>query len=163
MDIKQFAGDKILRHSDRVDEFFKTGKSKPITAEFDMTNICNHDCPFCFGYYKRKENVNHISKEESFDILSQMKKLEVKAVTFTGGGDPLVNKNTVDSIEFADSLGMEVALITNGLALSEDYSRRLVKICQWIKWICIPLKRLWKPHLGLKMQNFFLIINRCYK
>ncbi len=133
MDAKQFAGDKILRHKERIDEFFSSGYSKPITAEFDMTNICNHDCPFCFGYYKRKENVNHISKEDAMDVLSQMKEIGVKAVTFTGGGDPLVNRNTVDSIEYASSLGMDVALITNGLALNEDYSKRLVKICKWIR------------------------------
>jgi len=132
-DVKQFSGDKILKHSERIKEFFESGNSKPITVELDMTNVCNHNCPYCFGYYKRKENLNVISKEESFDIIDQLKEAGALAITFTGGGDPLVNKNTISAIEYAKKQGIDVALITNGLALNEDISRMALKICTWIR------------------------------
>ncbi len=133
MDTKQFASDKILRHHNRVKEFFETGKSRPITVEFDMSNFCNHNCPYCFGYYLRKENQAMMSRKEAFDILDQIREADAKAVTFTGGGDPLTNKITPESIEYAHNLGMDVALITNGLALTKEISERLVKICTWIR------------------------------
>lgn len=133
MNVKQFSGDKILRHTDRIKEFFETGGSKPITVEFDMTNNCNHNCPYCFGYFQREKNKASMTKEEAFDIILQLKKAGAKAITFTGGGDPLVNKNTPLAIEYAHSLGMDVALITNGLELKKEISQRLVKICTWIR------------------------------
>ena len=132
-DVKQFVGDKILRHDTRVKEFIETGFSVPITVEFDMTNICNNNCPFCFGFYKRNENKNHFRKEEAIDILNQLKEEGVLAVTFTGGGDPLVNKNTIDVMEYANRIGLEIALITNGLALTKDVAERAIKICTWIR------------------------------
>jgi len=132
-DVKQFAGDKILKHSRRIKEFFDTGNSKPITVELDMTNICNHNCPYCFGYFNRKENLKTISKEEAFDIIDQLKEIGVLAITFTGGGDPLVNKDTISAMEYAKSKGIDVALITNGLALTEEVSRRALKITTWIR------------------------------
>jgi cyclic pyranopterin phosphate synthase len=132
-DVKQFSGDKILGHSERIKEFFGKGDSKPITVEFDMTNLCNHNCPFCFGYFKRQEHKNSLTKEEAFDYLRQLKQAGALAITFTGGGDPLVNKNTIDAMEYAKHLGMDIALITNGLALEKEISERALKICTWIR------------------------------
>jgi len=131
--VKQFSGDKILKHSERIEEFFDTDNSRPITIELDMTNICNHNCPYCFGYYKRKENLNVISREEAFDIIDQLKDAGALAITFTGGGEPLVNKDTIFAMEYAKSKEIDVALITNGLALTEDISRRALKVCTWIR------------------------------
>jgi len=133
MDIKQFSGDKILKHKSRINEFFKTSSSKPITVELDMTNVCNHDCPYCFGYFNRKENVNHITLDEGIDIVNQLKNAGTLAITFTGGGDPLVNKNTIEVMEHAKKIGLDVALITNGLALNSDISKRAINICTWIR------------------------------
>ncbi|MCM2325321.1 MAG: radical SAM protein, partial [Candidatus Woesearchaeota archaeon] len=62
-----------------------------------------------------------------------LKEAGALAITFTGGGDPLVNKNTLDVIEYAKSIGLDVALITNGLALDAEKCRRLLKICTWIR------------------------------
>lgn len=130
---KQFSGDKILRHADRIKEFFETGNSKPITAEFDMTNLCNNKCPYCFGYYKREDNKNHMSKEDALMILNQLKEAGIFAVTFTGGGEPLMNKSTIEVMEYSKKKGFDVALITNGLSLNEDIAERALKICTWIR------------------------------
>ncbi|NTV22768.1 MAG: radical SAM protein [Nanoarchaeota archaeon] len=133
MDVKQFSGDKILFHLERVEEFLSTGKSRPITIEFDMTNLCNHNCPFCYGYYNRKENKSHLSKEEAIRYITQLKAAGVIAVMFSGGGDPLMNRNTIDVMEYAKSLDLDVALITNGLAMDAKTSERAIKICTWIR------------------------------
>ncbi len=128
-----FAGDKILRHSERIDEFFKSGNARPITAEFDMTNLCNNNCPYCFGYYKREYNNAHMAKEEAIKILDDLKEEGILAITFTGGGEPLMNSSTIEVMEYAEKKGFEVALITNGLALNEEYVRRALKISTWIR------------------------------
>jgi radical SAM protein with 4Fe4S-binding SPASM domain len=130
---KQFSGDKILRHSDRIKEFFETGHSRPITAEFDMTNLCNNNCPYCFGYFKREDNKMHMPKEDAFRILDQLKEAGILAVTFTGGGEPLMNRSTIEVMEYSKKKGFDVALITNGLALNEEIAERALKICTWIR------------------------------
>ena len=104
-DVKQFSSDKILSHIDRINEWLQIGLSRPITYELDMTNVCNNNCPFCFGYHKRKENLHSMSVEKALDIIDQIKEFGGKAVTFTGGGEPLCNPDTIKVIEYAYNRG----------------------------------------------------------
>jgi radical SAM protein with 4Fe4S-binding SPASM domain len=56
-----------------------------------------------------------------------------KAIIFTGGGEPLLHRDALDVIRHAAYLGLDVGLITNGLALTPDMSAELVRLCTWIR------------------------------
>jgi MoaA/NifB/PqqE/SkfB family radical SAM enzyme len=131
-DVKQFRGDKILAHLDRVAEWLRSGCSRPIVYELDMTNRCNSACPYCFGYFPRRDGAR-LEGDEACSFLAQIASFGGRAVTFTGGGEPLLHPQTPAVMQHARDLGLDVALITNGLALTPTLSARLVDVCQWIR------------------------------
>lgn len=133
MDVKQFSSDKILSHIDRINEWIETGYSHPITYELDMTNVCNNNCPFCFGFYKREENPVAINREEAFSIIDQIKEFAGRGLTFTGGGEPLCNPDTLDVLQYAKNTGLEIGFITNGLLLNSEKSKVIADNCTWIR------------------------------
>ena len=52
-----------------------------------------------------------------------------RAVQFTGGGEPLLNPDTIKAIVFAHSIDKNVGLITNGSKLTPE----LTQYCTWIR------------------------------
>jgi MoaA/NifB/PqqE/SkfB family radical SAM enzyme len=102
-----------------------------ILVEIDMTNYCNHNCPACTGF---KDNKVSITLDEAKNYIDQMKKMDVRAIAFTGGGDPLMNPDTINAIRYAKRQGLDVALITNGLALdSLKKCEVVVRSCTWCR------------------------------
>ena len=133
MEPNQFSSSKILKHIDRINEWQKTGFSKPITYELDMTNICNSKCHFCFGFFEQKKYQTSITFKEAKNIINQIKKFGGRAVTFTGGGDPLCNKDTINAVKYAKKIGLDVGFITNGILLNKDNIKDIVSNCVWIR------------------------------
>ncbi|UCD54851.1 MAG: radical SAM protein [Candidatus Omnitrophota bacterium] len=131
MDAKQFSSDKILKHLDRVNEWLFKANTFPVTLELDITNICNNRCPKCFGFYG--DNSSSIPSDKAKSILCQIKELGGKAVTFTGGGEPLCHPDAAKLIAYAKNLGLDTALITNGFSLDKNTIDTVLKSCTWIR------------------------------
>ena len=133
MESNQFSSLKILKHIDRIYEWQKEGFSTPITYELDMTNVCNSKCHFCFGFHDQKNNQTSLTFKDAKDILNQIKDFGGMAVTFTGGGDPLCNNDTIETVKYARRLGLDVGFITNGIFLNKNIIRDIVSSCTWIR------------------------------
>lgn len=133
MDVKQFSADKILGHIDRIGQWLETGFSRPVTFELDMTNICNHSCPWCFGYYERLNSKASLTLKEAKDIIRQIRDFGGRGLTFTGGGEPLCNPYTIKALEYARGKGLDVGFITNGMLLNKENAVTILKNCSWIR------------------------------
>jgi MoaA/NifB/PqqE/SkfB family radical SAM enzyme len=134
MDVKQFSADKILKHLDKVNEWLETGTTFPITIEMDMSNECNCKCPKCFGYFGEEGKKAMIPGVKSKEIIGQIKELGGRALTFTGGGEPLCNKATPEAIVYAkENAGLDVALITNGILLKRETIEKILPHLTWIR------------------------------
>lgn len=141
--MRPFKPDKILNHLDRVLEWKDSNFTTPITIEFDMTNSCNNFCPWCFGYngLNRRDKETWVNENvnqrwdlgEAKDLLEQLKDYGIRGIMFTGGGEPLVNDSTIPAIEYAFSLGLDVALITNGNKLNKDSVKSILESCVWCR------------------------------
>ncbi len=121
---------KIFTHLDRLNEWLTKGITKPITIEIDPTNICNHNCPGCAG--------NKICPQGSLSLDFMKKVINqispfCKGLVFTGGGNPLCNKDTLEAIQYAKKKGIDIGLIVNGSLLTKEISKKLVKTCTWIR------------------------------
>ncbi len=69
-----------------------------------------------------KVNVNpnrQIPKEKCFEILDDCATMGVKAIQFTGGGEPTAHKDHLAIFQHAQELGLETALVSNGVILRD--------------------------------------------
>ena len=98
-----------------------------------ISDLCNQDCNFCtyrsstgwgsekFGADTGKGftmNPNRtIPKDKALEILTDCADLGVKAVQFTGGGEPTVHPDADAILRFALDKGLQVGVVTNGTRL----------------------------------------------
>lgn len=126
---------KILHHLDKVEEM-KEGKfPAPVFVQWDLTNRCNLDCSFCFYHlYKLSDwkEKDTISLDVALCTLNNLKEMGVKAIEFTGGGEPLLHPNFKDIVTRAKDLGFECSLVTNGILLTDEIIE-LIKDFEWIR------------------------------
>jgi MoaA/NifB/PqqE/SkfB family radical SAM enzyme len=111
-DISPFNPWKILYHRDSIDMLIEADMPDPVCMSIDPTNICNQNCIWCFVSKYRKANPVSLSKEVLYDFIDEIRG-RVKAITYSGGGDPLMNPATIDVIKYA-GLDFEQGLTTNG-------------------------------------------------
>ena len=115
---------KCLQHEDRMAQFMSNCFSvTPVTAHLVPTLYCNQRCYFCtYGQYKEKGKTPglQMTKSEMMSCIDQLAAMGIKGIIFTGGGEPTLYPHLVEGMTYARSLGVDVALNTNGYRLSDS-------------------------------------------
>ena len=129
-----FGSDKMLKHLDRIASWQAGKLPPPVTVEIQLTNACNHACPGCsFSYLVFQPGPkDSMPYDVAEHLVSQLAAMGVRAVTISGGGEPLAwgESRVVKLLRHARSLGMDTALITNG-SLLRDFE--FLSICEWVR------------------------------
>ena len=125
---------KVFWHSERIATWLSDGRSFPITVELDATNACNHACSFCCWSVLHETKRDTMSADLLARIIDNFARVGVKGVIWTGGGEPLANKNTPAAIERAHAAGLRNAVFTNGALLTPEIARTLVRRCEWVRF-----------------------------
>jgi len=112
-------GSKILAHLSKVDTVLKGCVQFPITCEIDPSNYCQNNCKWCIYADYLKKNRVHLDFNLFKSTIFQLRNGGCKSITFTGGGEPLMNPYISTMINFAASCGFQLGLITNGIRLDE--------------------------------------------
>ena len=130
---------KIFDHIDKLNEAVKENKRvAPIYIRIKPTNYCNHKCYYCsyadsaLGLRDSVQKQDQISWEKMQEIISDMKDMGVKAVTFSGGGEPLVYPHIVETMQQVLDAGIDLSIITNGQLLKEERAKVLAK-AKWVR------------------------------
>ncbi len=103
----------------------------PITAEFVPTLECNYACPKC-TYTNWKNRTAEEKGLRFMDVtlmrylLDRLKSAGIKAVIWTGGGEPTLHPNLLKGMRYAKSLGLRNGLFTNGSLLTTDMIEELL-------------------------------------
>lgn len=105
---------KIFVNED-VMQNIKNGRIIPIHLQLHPTNKCNRSCFFC-SCSARDKNLE-MDIDEAKDIIDKFASLGTKAVTITGGGEPLCYSHFNDLIDYFIQKDIKIGLVTNGLAL----------------------------------------------
>lgn len=124
---------KVLLHPEQISKIKNGSRPFPLTIELDLTNHCNHRCSFCVWGEHISVDKSSLEKETIKNCLQDMKDLGTKAITFTGGGEPMIHKNFFEILPFSKSLGFDCGLITNGSAITERNCGLLLKNLNWIR------------------------------
>jgi cyclic pyranopterin phosphate synthase len=102
---------KLLHHGDRVKQWIDTGRTAPVLIEIAPTGYCNASCPWCF--FKDKVSNDSIDSDNLITAIDELKTLGLKAINWTGGGEPTLHPHFEGIIAYVDDLGIKQGLFTN--------------------------------------------------
>ncbi len=149
-DAEVYATQKALYHRDSMDMLLAGKQPYPKHIELVISDFCNHDCGFCSyrmsghpsntlfqvepGTSRKDRNPKRmIPVEKCLEILDDCAEMGVKAIQFTGGGEPTIHPDFCHIVAYAMQKGLEAALITNGNMMLEDDQRTLAKRMTWLR------------------------------
>lgn len=121
--VSPFNQAKILFHKEKFTELDKNHIVSPVCCELDLTDgFCNNKCTHCFFGTNNKEDPILMDIETAKRIISELANIGVKAVEFSGGGEPTTHPNIVEIIKYSKDMGLDVGIVTNGLLLDKIIS-----------------------------------------
>jgi MoaA/NifB/PqqE/SkfB family radical SAM enzyme len=96
------------------------------------TDICNHACTFCDGYYRSLES-GSIDIARLLRLVDEMEEIGVSAVVLAGDrGEPLMHPHAGRLLERLEASPIAVGLYTNGTVLSRGVEDRLAHLA-WVR------------------------------
>ena len=133
---------KIFHHKSALDAIEKGERKAPFYIRLKPTNLCNHHCAYCTygsGNTEQKtENRNAINHQDSIpwekmqEIIQDMGDMGVKALTFSGGGEPLTYSHILDAVQLMKQNHIELSLISNGQLLQGEIAEAFYS-AKWIR------------------------------
>lgn len=126
-------GSKLFHHLDEVSKWEKGEGFAPVHVEVDPTGACNHRCIFCYA-----DHYNHalgmLPRELFISLMRDMGAMGVKSCLLAGTGEPLVNKATIDAAVAGAEAGIDMAINSNAVALSEENAEIVLPHLTWFRF-----------------------------
>jgi MoaA/NifB/PqqE/SkfB family radical SAM enzyme len=140
---------KFLHHPNRLQVLRDGGQIAPVHAQLIISDLCSHACSFCS--YRWEGNVsnqlfhvlnndgkkNHnparfIPIEKIRELIDDFVTMDVKAVQFTGGGEPTLHPQHLEAFQYALDNGREISLVTHGCLLKPETIETLMR-ATWVR------------------------------
>jgi MoaA/NifB/PqqE/SkfB family radical SAM enzyme len=128
---------KIFWHADKLNSLLTNVIQPPVHIRIKPTNTCNHKCWYCAFRLKScpelgqtMVDADSIPRKKMRELVNDINNMGVKAVTFSGGGEPLCYEHIY---EFIDRLRTQVSVLTNGALLSGSIAELLAKKATWVR------------------------------
>lgn len=132
---------KIFHFKEKLDSLPKENNVilAPLHIRIKPTNVCNHNCYYC-AY--RVDNLqlgkdmvtgDYIPKEKMLEIIEDLQDMKVRAVTFSGGGEPFCYPYLLDTIKHLMKAGIKFAALTNGALLNRELAEIFAKNATWLR------------------------------
>lgn len=142
---------KITHFPDKLKSFQDGVIAPPIYVRVKPYNACNHGCWWCVYStgFRPLDKDNHIQSGMHSDmkladqipfakmreILDDFKEMGVKAVTYSGGGEPLMYPDICATMERTLNYDIDLSIITNG---QQIYGRRAETLAS-AKWVRVSI------------------------
>jgi radical SAM protein with 4Fe4S-binding SPASM domain len=123
---------KLMYHVNRVNDWLRGEDVYPIYVELSPIGACNQRCTFCALDYMEYDP-RFIDKGLLKKRLSEMARLGVKSIMFAGEGEPFLYKDIDEIINHTREAGIDVAVTTNGVCLTEKLVKKALASITWIK------------------------------
>ncbi|MEI6212832.1 MAG: radical SAM protein [Desulfuromonadales bacterium] len=132
---------KLFHFKDKLDSLAADNPQilAPLHVRVKPTNVCNHDCWYC-AY--RRDTIqlgkdmsvrDHIPESKMIELVDDFIDMGVKAVTFSGGGDPLCYPYLMKTVLRLAGAGIKIAALTNGALLSGEIAELFASNGSWIR------------------------------
>lgn len=141
---------KPLAHVDRLADWRRGEHPAPVTVEWDLTNVCSLGCQYCHFAHthvagpwattaQRPEAYDTTGRFADFDLvrrgLREMADLGVRAIVWSGGGEPTLHPQVQAILELADLHGLEQGMYTLGGHVTES----LARAASVLSWVVVSL------------------------
>lgn len=132
---------KIFAHPERLAAIVQGEQPAPVYIRIKPTNVCNHRCYYCsyadqdLALRDSVQSCDQIPWDKMQQILNDIGEMGVKAVTFSGGGEPLLYPHIIPTMQSILEKNIDLSLITNGQLLQGDVAEILTKA----KWVRISM------------------------
>ncbi|MCF6276333.1 MAG: radical SAM protein [Candidatus Magasanikbacteria bacterium] len=127
-------GDKLLYHEKAIEDL-RWKKNHPIVLHIMPTEICNLRCVFCSVAQRGEEGklLPDLTMDQIKSVVTEFKKMGLKAVILSGGGEPSVYRHINELLEYLHSEGLEIGMISNGVVLSNKVDEDKLKYLTWLR------------------------------
>ena len=130
---------KVFHHHDRLDMLDRGERCAPIYIRIKPTNVCNHNCYYCTYATGNSVNRGAVDRTDSIpwpkmqEILQDMGDMGVKAVTFSGGGEPLIHPEVTKILYSMHEMGLDIGIFSNGARLNQEVRKAVLDTCTFIR------------------------------
>lgn len=145
----KYSSYKLIGFPEKIQALRDGVVTAPIYVRIKPTNDCNHGCFWCcFSTgFRKMDAPGHVNSgmhegmtsEKDFipiqkmrEILDDFKDMGVRAVTYSGGGEPLMYPDIVETMERTLNHGIDLSIITNGQMLAKRRAEVLAR-ARWVR------------------------------
>jgi MoaA/NifB/PqqE/SkfB family radical SAM enzyme len=134
---------KIAHHPDALRKLRDGESQSPIFIQWFPTNFCEQACRHCaYGHWKDDSQgspaemwKNHqlfdertyMPRDKMIETIDCLSAMGTKAIEITGGGEPTIYPFFDEMVERIAAMGLEVALVSNGVRITEDRARLVMQ------------------------------------
>ena len=129
---------KVFRHTSKLEAIRNNTVTPPVYMRIKPISACNHHCSYC-SYHdldlKLRTRFNfkdQLSGEIMTALVEDILNMGVKAVTFSGGGEPLLYPHINEAMQKLRAGGVDLSMITNGQLL-KDQSAHILGRAKWVR------------------------------
>lgn len=133
---------KVFHHKALLDSMERGEITAPLYIRMKPTNLCNHHCSYCsYGSgdpdwrTSIRDSIDHrdmIPHDKMMEIIEDMGKMGVKAVTFSGGGEPLTYPYMLETVKRMKEKYIDLSLISNGQLLENEIAEAFYD-AKWVR------------------------------
>ena len=133
---------KIFHFSDKLNSLPETENEikSPIHVRIKPTNMCNHKCRYCAykdetlqSFGKDFIQRTYIPKDKIMEIIDDLISMGVKAITFSGGGEPFMYPYLLDVVKKLAESPIRFAALTNGSLLRGETADIFAEYGKWVR------------------------------
>lgn len=134
-----YTNSKIFHFPKHLDEVAGQRLPGPIHIRLKPTNRCNHRCSYCcyrnqnLYLSERLNEEDQIPKEKMRELVADFAAMGVKAVTFSGGGEPLSYPHIYETMVGLRAAQIKIATLTNGSLLAGRIAEFLAENAVWCR------------------------------
>lgn len=130
---------KVLAHPDRLAALREGRLAAPVHVRIKPINRCNHNCWYCAyrsGALQLGDDMDlgdRIPEAKMFEIADDLVAMGVRAVTFSGGGEPTLYKPLPRVMERLAAGGIKIGSLTNGSNLKGAMADAFAAHASWVR------------------------------
>lgn len=129
---------KPLRQLDVIQGVKAGVVTKVPHVQLVLADLCQQGCKFCayrLNGYTSNQNFsdkNMMPQSKALEIIEDCAEIGVKAIEFTGGGEPTLHKAFEQAIRKTHELRMRFSLVSNGVRVTPELAEHIVHAA-WVR------------------------------